>query len=275
MADPFEVAFVETMYTIGESAGSVNVCVNLTRPQTDILDETVNVFVTDFPMSEYINTSFPLASERTNMNTFSFTFFNIMFSLISPAPDMPDFLSRYFMLERTDFQQQTSAVNLIDDTLITAVMRIICYNQIIYDDLRLEMNEYAGLTLGVRDDEDVTTVRTFVKDLFDQGAILIVDDDSEFFHAKCHRKMPVVFSPGAVVGLEQTFFSVSEDVGYVELCAVVTFPDIVCPIEFPFDVGLSTADGTAGTVITYAYETQPIEQVLLYSHSTNHGLRSN
>ena len=75
MADPFEVAFVETMYTIGESAGSVNVCVNLTKPQDDILDETVNVFVTDFPMSEYINTSFPLASECTNMNTFSFTFF--------------------------------------------------------------------------------------------------------------------------------------------------------------------------------------------------------
>ena len=100
---------------------------------------------------------------------------------------MPDFLSRYLMLERTDFQQQTSAVNLIDDTLITEVMRRVCYNQIIYDDLRLEMNEYAGLTFGVRNDDDVTTVRTFVKDMFDQGAILIVDNDSEFFHAKCHR----------------------------------------------------------------------------------------
>ena len=77
LADPFEVAFVETMYTIGESAGSVNVCVNLTKPQDDILYETVNVFVTDFPMSEYIDTSFPPASERTNMNTFSFTFFEI------------------------------------------------------------------------------------------------------------------------------------------------------------------------------------------------------
>ena len=100
---------------------------------------------------------------------------------------MPDFLSRYFMFERTDFQQQISAVNLIDDTLITEVMRIVCYNQIIYDDLRLEMNEYAGLTLRVRNDDDVTTIPTFVKDMFDQGAILIVDNDSEFFHAKCHR----------------------------------------------------------------------------------------
>ena len=32
----------------------------------------------------------------------------------------------------------------------------------------------------------------------------------------------------------------------VELCAVVYEPNIVCPIEFPFDVRLSTADGAAG-----------------------------
>ena len=50
------------------------------------------------------------------------------------------------------------------------------------------------------------------------------------------------------MGLEMTFFSVSEGVGYVELCAYVSFPEITCPIEFPFEVGLSTADGTAGTV---------------------------
>ena len=50
----------------------------------------------------------------------------------------------------------------------------------------------------------------------------------------------------AVVGLEQTFFRVSEDVGVVELCAVVYTPIIECPIEFPFDVRLSTRDDTAG-----------------------------
>ena len=53
-------------------------------------------------------------------------------------------------------------------------------------------------------------------------------------------------SAGAVVGMEQTFFSVSEDVGYIELCAIVSFPDITCPIEFTFEVELLTADGTAG-----------------------------
>ena len=51
---------------------------------------------------------------------------------------------------------------------------------------------------------------------------------------------------GAVVGLEQTSMSVSEDVGVVELCAVVLFPRISCPISFPFEVRLSTAAGTAG-----------------------------
>ena len=53
---------------------------------------------------------------------------------------------------------------------------------------------------------------------------------------------------GAVVGLEQTFCNVSEGVGVVELCAIVLFPVINCPIAFPFDVQLSTRDKTAGDV---------------------------
>ena len=52
----------------------------------------------------------------------------------------------------------------------------------------------------------------------------------------------------AVVGLEQTFFSVSEGVGVVELCAIVYEPNIICPIEFPFNVRLQTRDGTAGNI---------------------------
>ena len=62
-------------------------------------------------------------------------------------------------------------------------------------------------------------------------------------------------SAGAVVGLEQTFFRVSEDVGVVELCANVSFPDITCPIEFPFEVVLATADGTAGEMLPCALST--------------------
>ena len=52
-----------------------------------------------------------------------------------------------------------------------------------------------------------------------------------------------------VVGLEQTFFSVLEDVGVMELCARVYEPNIECPIAFPFDIHLSTRDDTAGKIM--------------------------
>ena len=50
------------------------------------------------------------------------------------------------------------------------------------------------------------------------------------------------------MGLERTFYSVPEDVGVVEVCAIVYSPTIDCPINFPFDVSLSTSDRTAGMV---------------------------
>ena len=52
-----------------------------------------------------------------------------------------------------------------------------------------------------------------------------------------------------MVGLEETFFRVSEDIGLVELCVNVSSPDIDCPIEFPFQVRLSTSNGAAGMII--------------------------
>ena len=60
---PFEVAFVRTTYTVDESVGAVSVCVNLTQPETDILDETANVFVIDNPNSIYIPAGAPFASK--------------------------------------------------------------------------------------------------------------------------------------------------------------------------------------------------------------------
>ena len=94
------------------------------------------------------------------------------------------------MIEGTDFAQQTRVVNVIDDIIITKERRIICYNQPIYDDLRLEPDEYAGLTLGVIDenDEDNTTVLTKVEQSYDQVAILIVDNDSEFDYKSLRLK---------------------------------------------------------------------------------------
>ena len=86
------------------------------------------------------------------------------------------------MVEGTDFAQQTRAVNVIDDIIITELRRFICYNQPIYDDLCLEPDEYAGLTLGVIDDNDRdrTTILTIEEPMYDQSAILILDNDSEY-----------------------------------------------------------------------------------------------
>ena len=154
----------------------MNVCVNLTHPMRDIIDNTVNVFVIDHSSSLYIPADAPLASEYLLSIV-------IVFPLLSfPAPDGPNFLSQYTMAEGTDFAKQTRAVNVIDDIIISQERRIICYNQPIYDDLCLEPDEYAGLTLGVinYNDFDQTTIVTEVEPLFDQAAIFIVDNDSEF-----------------------------------------------------------------------------------------------
>ena len=168
---------METTYTVDESVGAVNVCVNLTRPLFDILDERVNVFVIDNSSSVYIPPGAPLASE-SSPNVF------LYISLSIPtAPDEPNFLGIYPMADGTDFAQQTPPVNVIDDTFITQEMRLICYNQLIYEDMRLEPNEYAGLTLGVIDNSNIlTTVLTEVKPMYDQASILIVDNDSEFIN---------------------------------------------------------------------------------------------
>ena len=54
---------METAYTVDESMPAVNVCVNLTQPSKDILDETVNVYVIDNSRSVYIPSGAPLASK--------------------------------------------------------------------------------------------------------------------------------------------------------------------------------------------------------------------
>ena len=171
---------METTYTVDESVGAVNVCVNLTQPMIDILEERVNVFVIDYPSSVYIPPGAPLASESSP----KWIYLSLLSIYISSAaPDEPNFLSIYPMADGTDFAQQTLSSNVIDDTIIIQEMRLICYNQPIYEDMRLEPNEYAGLTLGVIDNNNyLTTVLTEVKSMYDQASILIVDNDSEFIN---------------------------------------------------------------------------------------------
>ena len=77
----------------------------------------------------------------------------------------------------------------------------------------------------------------------------------------------------AVVGLERTFYNVSESVGTVEVCAVVLSPDesIECPVDFPFNLSLSTNRGTAGIL----YECDSLVMIImicLLLHSCSNGL---
>ena len=49
-----------------------------------------------------------------------------------------------------------------------------------------------------------------------------------------------------VVGLERIIYSVSENEGVAEVCAVIYSPLIDCPTEFSFDVRLTTNDSNSG-----------------------------
>ena len=61
------------------------------------------------------------------------------------------------------------------------------------------------------------------------------------------RLYSIEYQTVAVVGLERTFYQVSDGEGAVEVCAIVRDPAaIMCPIAFPFTIGFSTANGTAG-----------------------------
>ena len=60
--------------------------------------------------------------------------------------------------------------------------------------------------------------------------------------------MYVLLSAVAIVGFEDTLYTV-EGEGEVEICVVVYQPRREVPVEFSFEVGVMTSDGTAGTHI--------------------------
>lgn len=62
----------------------------------------------------------------------------------------------------------------------------ICHNQIVYDDIRVETDEYFGLTLEVQDlveEGGPTTGYTVVA--MQHAAIRIIDNDGNFFCKVC------------------------------------------------------------------------------------------
>ena len=84
------------------------------------------------------------------------------------------------MATSTDFEEQLMGINRIRNTVINESRRLICYDQIIYNDVHLEVTEYAGFALAVRD----ATVHTDVQPMYDQVAIHILDDDSKLLLRK-------------------------------------------------------------------------------------------
>ncbi|CAI8010977.1 hypothetical protein GBAR_LOCUS7143 [Geodia barretti] len=195
--EPFVVAFVETTYTVTECDGQVEVCVNLTRPQTDILDEVIHLDVSTSDISSYIPSGSVLAN-----------------------PDVPSFLGTYPMAPGTDYEKQTRSANGLRGSSITESSRVVCYNQTVYCDTRLELTEYFGLSIAVGTS---STVRTEVDPIYGQTAIKMMDG-----------------SGTAEVCLENTVYRNVDEI--MEVCAVIMHPGESCPIQFPFRVSLSTSD---------------------------------
>ena len=80
---------MKTIYTVPESVGTQEVCVNLTQPSFDIFEEFVVVEVYDFPSSVVIPADVTLASESVCMHVILvhlvFSFLQILMCLTSLA----------------------------------------------------------------------------------------------------------------------------------------------------------------------------------------------
>ena len=88
--------------------------VSISLDQKGILEETVNVFVIDNPSSVYIPVGAPMAGKPSECTAMWYK----SYYHSHPAPDTPNFLSQYQMIEGSDYAQQTVVINAIDDTLI-------------------------------------------------------------------------------------------------------------------------------------------------------------
>ena len=97
-------------------------------------------------------------------------------TIIFTAADTLTLSGFYRMDERADYQPLIIGFNPIRNMVITGTSRIICYNQIIYDNDRAEENEIFSLTMTVQDGSAVTTQ---VDSQLSSAIIIIWDDDSE------------------------------------------------------------------------------------------------
>ena len=84
------------------------------------------------------------------------------------------------MIPRSDYEEETQYASTIRSTFIEEERRQICYNQVVYDDERLEMTETSGLDLVLADLD--TQLQIEVEPFYDDSVVFIIDDDSKSFH---------------------------------------------------------------------------------------------
>ena len=77
------------------------------------------------------------------------------------------------MIPGSDYEEETRSASTIRSTFIEEERRQICYDQVIYDDERLELTETAGLEL-VPDDLDT---QVEVDPFYHDSVFFIIDDD--------------------------------------------------------------------------------------------------
>lgn len=78
--------------------------------------------------------------------------------------------------------------------------------------------------------------------------------------------MFVLLTTAAIVGFNQSNYTIEEDGGAVEICIVVYQPDGEVPVEFEFEVEVTTGDGTAGSNFFISHCT---EIFFAFVHTTN------
>jgi hypothetical protein len=190
--DPCYIGFTLDQYTVSEGAGSVSVCVNLTCPANKTNSIRMEVYSDDT-----IAVPRPLANGN-----------------------FPSIECEYTAEDFDDYEQQIRGCNKMQWVTIEEG-ETFCYDQIIYDDARVEPTEYTGLTLLIKDATAATIIER------GHTVIQIEDDDS------------------GVVGLESGYYF-SELAGSFQMCATWRSPTSTrCPYEHSFSVPLSITDNSA------------------------------
>ena len=67
--------------------------------------------------------------------------------MLTTGPDPTNFLSQYFRFEGSDFQEKIVTLDAFHNIVINSRQRHVCSDVRMYDDQRVEQDEYMGLTL--------------------------------------------------------------------------------------------------------------------------------